>query len=165
MAKILDRDSYILSLEEDLSTLKTVKSAFPNVQLKLDTSVGDYIFADKSVNKIFNSFEILNYNSEIRLRVEHLVKFEHAGKEKIASVGCIPKSCLLLDIHGYYSNGNSDLDIYYHKPIFKSRDKEIQHKLSLACNLSIIEAIKRHPRARLHRDTFPEKLKKLLIFV
>lgn len=163
MAKILDRDNYILSLEEDLATLKAVRKVFPNVQLKLDTVNGIYIFADKSVNKLFNSFEILDYSSEIRLRVEHYVKFEHAGKEKVVSVGCVPKSCLLLNIHGYYYDHN-DLDIYYHKPTFKSRDKEIQHKLSVACNLHVIDAIKKHPQAKLHRDTFPEKLKKLLIF-
>lgn len=163
MAKILDRDNYILSLEEDLATLKTVRGVFPNVQLKLDTVTGIYIFADKSVNKLFNSFEILDNRSSIRLSVEHLVKFEHAGKEKIVSVGCVPKSCLLLDLSGYYYS-NSDLGICYHKPIFKSRDKELQQNLSAACNLHIINAIKKHPQAKLHRDTFPEKLKKLLIF-
>ncbi len=159
MAKILDRDNYILSLEEDLVKLKAVRTAFPNVQLKLDTSNGAYIFADQSVNRLFNSFEILNYKSAIRVRVEHLIKFQHAGKDKVASIGCIPKSCLLLDIQEWTGE-----DIYYRKPIFKSSDKEMQHKLSAACNLHIINAIKNRPKAKLHLDTFPEKLKKLLVF-
>jgi hypothetical protein len=163
MAKILDRDNYISSLEEDLITLKTVRDVFPNVQLKLDTSNGIYVFADRSVNRLFNSFDIIDHHSEIRLSVEYLVKFQHASKEKTVRVFCVPKSCLLLHVTGHTYNNNEE-DIYYHKPTFKSRDKEMQHKLSVACNLQVIETIKKHPQARLHRDTFPEKLKKLLIF-
>jgi hypothetical protein len=163
MAKILDRDNHILTLEEDLATLKIVREIFPNVQLKLDTSNNSYVFADKSVNRLFNSFELFNYSSEVRLSVEYLIKFEHAGKEKVVSVGCVPKSCLLLRVTGQTYDNNVQ-DIYYHKSIFKSRDKNIQHKLSSACNLHVIETIKKHPQAKLHRDTFPEKLKKLLIF-
>lgn len=153
MAKILNRDEEIDKLEYNLSLLKHVKEKFPNYQLKIDND--KYLFVDKSVNKLFNTFKILDNGSEIRLQVYYATNFKYNDKEYIIKIGCIPKSCALLSVSGA---------IYYHKPIFKSINKDLQLELTKACNFKTLEIMKKYHYAKIDTKSFPEKLKKLLVF-
>lgn len=164
MAKILDRDEEIEMLDRNLAKLNRVKKEFPDFQLKLDTSNGEYLFSDKTVNKLFNSFQILDHSSELRLRVSYDIPFEWNGKLETIKIGCVPKSCKLLHVYNYWNSKNDSPQIYYFKPTFKSKDKDLQFKLSSSCNIKIIDTIKKFPHAKIDQKSFPEKLKKLLIF-
>jgi len=103
MAKILDRDKEIAVLEKNLAKFNRIKKEFPNFQLKLDTNNGEYLFFDKSVNKLFNSFHILDHSSELRLKVSYDMPFEYNGELEIIRIGCFPKSCKLLYISNYWN--------------------------------------------------------------
>jgi len=168
MPKILNRDNEIKKLENNLTLVKLVKEHFSNYQLKLHNE--NYVFVDKSVNKLFNSFSILETSFNIlppRLRLEVTYNIPLANSTKFIKVESTPKSCKLLDVLTKNNNPllSPDIILRYHKPIFKSTDKELQHTLMTSCNLQIIKIIKNYPHAKLDLSSFPNTIKKLLAFI
>lgn len=158
MARILDVNDTINSLEYNLSKLKFVQENFPKVKLQADIEE-NFIFSSKLVNSNFSDFKIVSGTYDIKLLVYKMLEFEYNGNTEIVVINSIPKSCKIVDV--YFKD--SKLIVKIHKPIFKSKNKDIYKQVSNECDLAILEFAKEHPSAKFDETITNSRVEKLLI--